>query len=85
MDQNLLTFLKTLSYRTGWQWDHPFAGDIGADTGRWEISLYRLDDLTEDGYIGYAALAELANGHWIIILVIEEEGIFLRVSPARSH
>jgi hypothetical protein len=78
MDQNLINLLKTLCHKSDWRWDHPFPGDIGED-GRWEISLYRLDDLTEDGFAGYAALAELENGHWMIIFRPEEEEGELRL------
>jgi hypothetical protein len=35
--------------------------------------LYFLDDLSEDSFVNYAALAELENGRWMVIFSIEEE------------
>jgi hypothetical protein len=67
--------LKTYCHKSGWSWDHPFPGDVGED-GRWELSLYRMDDLTEAGYVGYVALAQLKNGHWAVIFTMDEEGVF---------
>jgi hypothetical protein len=64
--------LKTFCHKLDWRWDHPFPGDVGED-GRWEISLYSVDDLTEDGYVGYVALAQLENGQWAVIFTIDEE------------
>jgi hypothetical protein len=71
-----LTQLKTFRHKPGrdWAWDHPLTGDIGDATGRWEITLYALDGFSEDGCIGYAALAELENGHSMVIIVLEEGG-----------
>jgi hypothetical protein len=64
--------LKRLRHRTTWQWDHPFPGDIGED-GRWELSLYHYDDLSEDGYAGYVAIAPLRTGEWAVIFLLEGE------------
>jgi hypothetical protein len=69
------TELKTYCHKSDWSWDHPFPGDAAED-GRWELSLYRIDDLTEAGYVGYVALAQLKNGHWAVIFTIDEEGRF---------
>ena len=52
--------LKNLCHKWEWAWDHPFPGDIGQD-GRWEISIYSLNDLAEAGFCGCAALAPLED------------------------
>jgi hypothetical protein len=64
--------LKGFRHKTNWWWDHPFPGDVGED-GRWELDLYSIDDLTEDGFAGFVALAPLENGRWALIFTIEEE------------
>jgi hypothetical protein len=65
--------VKKLCHKWGWNWDHTFPGDAGED-GRWGISLYSFNDLSEDGFRGYAALAPLDNGRWVVIIRIKEEG-----------
>jgi hypothetical protein len=60
--------LKTYYARHDWRWDHPFPGEIG-ENGRWEISLYSPDDLTESGWVGYAALAPLPSGEWMLLIL----------------
>jgi hypothetical protein len=64
--------LKTFCHKLDWRWDHPFPGDVGED-GRWELSLYSIDDLTEEGYVGYVALAQLKNGQWAVVFTIDGE------------
>jgi len=73
--------LKNLCHKWEWAWDHPFPGDIGQD-GRWEISLYSLNDLAEAGFCGCAALAPLEDDHWAVIIRLEEEGESLKLARA---
>jgi hypothetical protein len=76
----LLRILKGLYSRREWTWDHLVSADeieyeIGAD-GRWEISLYSPDDLSEEGYAGYAALVPLEDGRWMVIFRLEDESVY---------
>jgi hypothetical protein len=72
MNKKIKKELKGFCHKWDWRWDHPFPGDVGED-GRWELSLYSIDDLTEDGYVGYVALAQLENGQWVVVFTIDEE------------
>jgi hypothetical protein len=72
MNEKVKKKLKGFCHKLDWHWDRPFPGDVGED-GRWEISLYSIDDLTEDGYVGYVAIAELENGRWTVIFTIDKE------------
>jgi hypothetical protein len=65
--------MKKYYTRGDWHWDHPFP-DVGED-GRWEIDLYTVNDCFESGYRGYAALAELEDGRWMTLILLEAEGI----------
>jgi hypothetical protein len=73
--------LKRFCHKFDWSWDHPFPGDLGEE-GRWELSLYSINDLTEAGYVGYVAIAPLENGQWAVIFIIQEEGCFRLKRPS---